>query len=112
MKTLDGIAIQNHSANMFWLLRKIFTLGILLAVIFLAFNLPIAGKPLKDHLWEFYYSPTVQTWVSHWVGGLPAPLSNAIKKDMDHIGPAPAMEEYKPDEEQELNKILKKEIKK
>ena len=44
---------------MFWLIRKIFTLGVLAALVFLALQFSIGGKPLKDHLLSFYRSPLV-----------------------------------------------------
>lgn len=46
---------------MFWLLRKIFWIGVLIAIIYYGSNYQIDGKPVKQYVQEFIDSPLVQS---------------------------------------------------
>lgn len=46
---------------MFWLIRKIFWMGVLVAVIYYGMNYQIDGKPVKQYVSEFFDSPLVQS---------------------------------------------------
>jgi len=45
---------------MFWLLRKIFWLAVLIGLIYYGSQYQVNGRPLKDYASEFYRSPIVQ----------------------------------------------------
>lgn len=46
---------------MFWILRKLFWIGVLVAIIYYGSNYQIDGKPIKQYAIEFFQSPLVQS---------------------------------------------------
>ena len=46
---------------MFWLIRKIFWIGVLVAIVYYGANYQVDGKPVKQYVSEFFDSPLVQS---------------------------------------------------
>ena len=46
---------------MFWLIRKIFWIGVLVAIVYYGSNYQLDGKPVKQYVREFFDSPLVQS---------------------------------------------------
>lgn len=90
---------------MFWLMRKIFGLGVMAALIFFAMQFQVGGRPVKDYLLEFYRAPLVQEAIRQGTNA----VTHYLQKDVgseSHSGPA--LEKIKDDEREELEKVLKK----
>ena len=47
---------------MFWLLKKLISLGILIVIGWFVLNMDVQGRPVKDRLNEFVRSPLVQAF--------------------------------------------------
>ncbi len=90
---------------MFWLLRKIFGIIVLAALIFFALQFQIGGRPLKDYVEKIYHSEMFQKAV----GGTIHSIESFLHKDLeDKKVDGPAMDDVKEDEMKELEKVLKK----
>ncbi len=113
---------------MFWLFRKIFSLGVLAALIFLVLHVEVKGHLLKEYVIAFYESPMVQQVVSSakesllemvenlekkkaMTGSANSGLSEDSKASKDSPASKP-LENLKEDEVKELEKVLKKQNKK
>jgi hypothetical protein len=48
---------------MFWLMKKVFWISVLVVLGYFAANYKIEGKPIKDYVSSFYHSPLVQSLV-------------------------------------------------
>ena len=92
---------------MFWILRKIFGLGVLAALIFLALHYQVGGKPIQEYVVQFYQSPLIQEAVRQ---GRDTALSY-LHKDIRSSVPsadAPPDDKLSDQDREELEKILKK----
>ena len=90
---------------MFWLLKKIFGLGVFVAVLFFALQLRVGGRPLKDYLIDFYRAPLVQEAIRQ---GREV-LQKYLHKDVGGGGEGPAMEKVSEEEKKELEQVLERE---
>lgn len=88
---------------MFWLVRKLFFLGILALLVWVILNLEYQGRPVKKHVSELVKTPLVQE-ITRQVRGA---VASYLKKDVKESGPA--MEELGETERRELEKLLKEE---
>lgn len=93
--------------KMFWLMKKIFSLGVLVAIVFFVFQYKIGGKTVKDYAVEFYDSPIFQEAVRQ---GNTALREYLAKKEsgQPQKEDAPAMDPLSEEERAELEKVLKK----
>ena len=87
---------------MFWLLRKIFSLGVLLALLFFVLQFKIGGKAVKDHLLSFYKIPLIQE-ISRQGKEI---VLGYLRKD---VGSGPAMERIEEEEKEELKRVIERE---
>lgn len=97
---------------MFWLLKKIFGLGVAIAVVFFALHLQVGGRPVKDYLADFYKSPIVQKVLDDTVRQGKDAVLSYLKKDVAPSASdadAPPMEHVEEEERKELEEVLKKE---
>ena len=92
---------------MFWLLKKIFGLGITIAVIFFALHLQVGGRQVKDYVTDFYHSSLFQ---DAWVKSKDAVLGY-LQKDVSPSSPKEGspMDQVDDEERKELEDVLKKE---
>lgn len=91
---------------MMWLLRKIFGLGVLAAVVFVGLQFQVGGRPVKDHLLDFYRSPLVQEAVRQARLAVTSYLQKDVQPSTeDSESP---MERVSDDEREELEKVIKK----
>lgn len=92
---------------MFWLLRKLFGLGVLVALVFFALQFQVAGRPIKSYLTDFYSSPLVREVLRQ---GTEA-VRQYLQKDVSSAGAesGPPMDKLSDEEKEELEKVLKKE---
>lgn len=95
---------------MIWLFKKIFGLGIAIALVFFALHLQIGGRPAKEYVVDVYKSPIVQEAIRQ---GKDSILSY-LHKDIAPPGESkdesdPPMEHLNDDERRELEDVLKKE---
>lgn len=88
---------------MIWLFKKIFGLGVVIAIVFFALHIQVGGRPAKDYLSDFFRSPLVQ---EAWRQGKGAVLSY-LQKDVTPAEDAVPMEQLDDDERKELENILK-----
>ncbi|QQR79718.1 MAG: hypothetical protein IPJ69_10245 [Deltaproteobacteria bacterium] len=106
---------------MFWLLRKIFSLGVLALVVFFLMHVEVKGHLLKDYVIAIYDSPMVQQVVTSAKESLLGMVENLEKKkatthsedshsEDSQVSPKDAkpLENLKDDEVKELEKVLKK----
>jgi hypothetical protein len=91
---------------MFWLLKKIFGIGIAIALVFFALHLQVGGRPAKEYVVDAYRSPLVQEAIRQ---GKEAVLSYLRKDVAAPDDSAPPMEHLDDDERRELEDVLKKE---
>ena len=90
---------------MFWLLRKIFGLVVLAALVFFAVQFQVGGKPLKDYLLKIYHSDLSQKIF----GEVQHSVEAFLHKDVEDKGAdGPAMDDVHEDEMKDLEKVLKK----
>lgn len=92
---------------MFWLIRKIFGLGVLVAIVFFALQYHIGNRTVKDYVSEFFQSSLVQGKIHE--------ASESVKSFFQKEGNkgqvgAPT-DDIPPEDEAELKKVLKKESK-
>ena len=95
---------------MFWLLKKIFGLGVVIAIIFFALHLQVGGRQVKDYVVDFYHSSVFQhVWQDAWESSKNAVLG-FLQKDVapsDSKAGSP-MDQVNDDERKELEDVLKK----
>lgn len=105
--TLRAIERKFCANTMFWLLKKIFGLGITIAVIFFALHLQIGGRQVKDYVTDFYHSSLFQ---DAWVKSKDAVLGY-LQKDVSPSSPKEGspMDQVDDEERKELEDVLKKE---
>jgi hypothetical protein len=92
---------------MFWLLKRIFGLGVLIALVFLVLQFQVGGRPLKDYLIDFYRSPLVQEAFRQGKEAVTGYLQKDVTKGPEEA--APAMDRVSDEEREELEKVLEKE---
>lgn len=88
---------------MFWLFKKLITLGIFVGLILVILQLDYQGKPVREHLRVVWESPLVQE-VSRQVRKLASQWGSKTNS-------GPPMEELKEKERRELEKLLEQESK-
>jgi hypothetical protein len=101
---------------MFWLLKKIFGLGVTIAVIFFALHFQVGGRPVKDYLADFCRSPLVQsTFQGAWrqskdavLGYLRKDIAPSDSPDSKGVKDGAPMDQVDDDERKELEDVLKK----
>jgi hypothetical protein len=97
--------MPTHEVNVFWLLKKIFGLGVTIAVIFFALHLQVGGRQVKDYVADFYHSSLFQ---DAWVKSKDAVLGY-LQKDVAPSKEGSPMDQVDDDERKELEDVLKKE---
>jgi hypothetical protein len=88
---------------MFWLLKKIFGIGVLVAVVFLALQYSVGGRPLKDYVIDLYKAPIFQEAVRQ---GKEFAFKYLGKYRSGQDGPA--LDKVDDEDRRELEKVLKK----
>ncbi|MBI2083078.1 MAG: hypothetical protein HYT76_05870 [Deltaproteobacteria bacterium] len=88
---------------MFWLLRKLFFLGVLGALFWVILQLDYQGRPVKDHVREFLNAPLIQEIVRQVRGE----VDSYLKKR--NLPTGPAMENIDEKEKEKLEEVLEKE---
>lgn len=86
---------------MFWLLRRLFSLAVLVALVWVILQLDYQGRPVKDRVSEVIHSPLVQE-VTRQVKGA---VLGYLKKDLKES--PPAMEKLDEKDRADLEKVLK-----
>ncbi len=105
---------------MFWLIRKIITLAIVVAIIFFLLNFEVGGRPLSDYALAIFHSQPVQQAIESTkekamnyldsIGKRPAkPLH---PQEVDRKDAGETMDPIKDDERHELEKVLNKKMEK
>jgi hypothetical protein len=95
---------------MIWLFKKIFGLGIAIALVFFALQLQIGGRPAKDYVADVYQSPIVQEAIRQGKGIVLSYLHKDVTPSGESEGVSgPPMEHLEEDERRELEDVLKKE---
>ena len=92
---------------MFWLLRKLFGIGVFAAVLFFALQFPVGGRPLREYLLDFYRAPIVQEGIRQGRDQVMKYLQKDVGMSPEKGGPA--MEKLSDQEREELEKVLQKE---
>lgn len=93
---------------MIWFFKKIFAVGVLLALLFLALQFQVGGRPIKDYLSDFYRSPLIQEAIRQGKEAVTGYLQKDVGKEPE--GAEPAMEKVTDQEREELEKVLEKEM--
>jgi hypothetical protein len=93
---------------MIWLFKKIFAIGVLLALLFLALQFQVGGRPIKDYLIDFYRSPLIQETIRQGKEAVAGYLQKDVSREP--AGEEPAMEKVTDQEREELEKVLEKEM--
>ncbi len=109
---------------MFWLIRKIFSLAVLAALVFVLMQVEVKGHPLKDYVVALYETPVVQSVVDAakntllgFVDDLERkratnPSREAQRTEAERETGTPSdrkpLENLKEDEVRELEKVLRK----
>ena len=75
---------------MFWLLKKIFWLAVIIAIVYYGSNYRIDDKPIKQYLSEFYNSPIVQSAVKAGKDMVQEFLDEKMGEDQQPAGNEPA----------------------
>ncbi|HSA59544.1 MAG TPA: hypothetical protein VLJ37_07650 [bacterium] len=95
---------------MIWLFKKIFGLGIAIALVFFALHFQIGGRPAKDYVVDVYRSAIVQEAIRQGKDSILSYLRKDISPPNESEGEsAPPMEHLDDDERRELEDVLKKE---
>ncbi len=102
---------------MFWLLKKIFGIAVLAAVVFVGLHFQVGGRPVKDYLIDFYHSALVQEAIRQSRDAIGSYLQKDVQPAVtsketpssaqQDDGPAP-MDKVNDDERQELEKVIRK----
>ncbi len=90
---------------MFWLLKKLFSLGIFAALVFFALQFKVGGKPLKDYVIAFYQAPLTQEILRQGEGIVRGYLEKDVHRGKD--SPAP-VEDIQDEERDELKRVIEK----
>ena len=90
---------------MIWLIEKIFSLGVLAAVVFFAMQFSVGGRPVKDYVMVVYRSPLIREAVRQGVDIIKSYLDKDVGSSKSN---GPAMENLNDDEKKELEKLLEK----
>ncbi len=90
---------------MIWLIRKIFGLGVFVALIFLALQFQVAGRPVKDYVIEFYQTPLIQEAVRQAQEAFSSRFG--AKQDRTSIETTPPLEDLDDKERSDLDHLLK-----
>ena len=99
---------------MFWLIRKIFSLGIIIAIVFLLMHFQVGGRPMSDYAQALYHSQPVQEALASAKNTLLGYLGNLDKPNVEVDKPASEkmdpieMDPIKDDERKELEKVINK----
>jgi len=100
---------------MIWLIKKILSLAILAALIVVAMQFQVGGRPLKDYVIGLYRAPIVQEGMRQ----AKEAVTSYLQKDVQSSSPTSAvtggvkekdsapMDRINDDERQELEKVLK-----
>ena len=89
----------------FWLIKKIISLVVLVVVVIFVLNFKVRGRPIQDYLNEVFRSPLIQEVVRQGK----EMVMGYLHKDIQP--PGPAMEKLEETERKELEKVLEKETK-
>ena len=92
---------------MFWLMKKIFGIGVTIAVIFFALHFQVGGRQVKDYVADFYHSALFQ---DAWKSSRDAVLGY-LRKAVAPSNDAAPMDQVNDDERKELEDVLKKQSK-
>lgn len=101
--SLDTLLQIPKNMGMFWLLRKLFFLGVLGALFWVILQLDYQGRPVKDHVREFLNAPLIQEIVRQVRGE----VDSYLKKR--NLPTGPAMENIDEKEKEKLEEVLEKE---
>ncbi len=99
---------------MFWIIKRIFWLGVFAALIYFAAQYKIDDKPVKEYASEFYHSPLVQAVLKtgkemvheFWdekMGDGSDPAAETVREV-----PGSAGEELTPQDREALDRVLEK----
>lgn len=91
---------------MFWLMKKLFGLGVMAALVFFALQFQVGGRPVKDYIIDFYRAPLVQEAIRQGTEAVTRYLQKDVGGDSGASGPP--LEKIREDEVKELEKLLKK----
>ncbi|GEM_PF-3234917 len=96
---------------MFWLIKKVFGIGIFAALVFFALQFQVGGRPIKDYVVRFYQSPLIQEAIRQTTTAVKSYLQKDVtsSKPGDPNVNAPAMDPLPDEDRRELENVLKKE---
>ena len=90
--------------GMFWLLRKLVTIGVIVGLIWVILQLDYHGRPVKDRLGTLCRTPLVQE-IGRRIKGA---VGGYLKKDLKGES-GPAMEELEPGDREKLKQVIEEE---
>lgn len=90
---------------MIWLIKKIFGLAVLAALVFVALQFQVGGRPLKEYVINFYRSPLVGEAVRQARDAVGSYLRKDVQPQDDASSP---MDKVDDDEREELEKVIRK----
>lgn len=106
---------------MFWMIRKIISLAIVVAVIFFLLNFEVGGRPLSDYALAIFHSQPIQQAIESSKEKITGFLEEVGKRPAKPLHPESSSEEkssgetmdtIKDDERRELEKVLNKKMEK
>lgn len=95
---------------MFWLMKKIFGIGVLIALIFLALHFQVGGRTVKDYLLDFFRTPIVQEAIRQGKEAVTGYLQKDVAAPPSDAGPNMEMDKVSDEDRKELEKVLEKEV--
>ena len=91
---------------MFWLLKKIFGLAVIAALVFFALQAKIGGRPLKEYVVGFYQSPIVQEGLRQAKDAATSYLQKDLQPASGPAADGVPLDRIHDDERRELEKVL------
>jgi len=92
---------------MIWLLKKIFSLAVLAALVLVGLQIQVGGRPLKDYVVGLYRSPLAQEGMRQAKDAVTSYLQKDLQPSAAKDDGQAPMDQIKDDERQELEKVLK-----
>lgn len=95
---------------MIWLIKKIFGLAVLAAIVFVGLHFQVGGRPVKDYVVDFYHSPLVKEAIRQSREAVGSYLQKDVQSPSQDDGATP-LDRVNDDERQELEKVIRKQSK-
>lgn len=95
---------------MFWIIKKVFGIGVFVALVFFALQFQVGGRPLKDYVIRFYQSPLIQEAIRQTTTAVKSYLQKDVTSGKASDVNAPVMDPLPDEDRHELENVLKKEV--